>query len=155
MRAEEFQADRQSLQGILPPDPWVHQILPIREHWPRPRRLPGDQPLKEEVAMKKLLLASVIAIASAAAMIGPANAGRIQLGIGIGDGGYYDDYYGGYRPYYRDYYDDRYVYRPHYRYDPYDNGYRPRYYYRHHHRNCWYERHWRHHHRIVVRICRY
>lgn len=30
--------------------------------------------------MKKLLLASVIAIASAAAMIGPANSGRLEFG---------------------------------------------------------------------------
>ncbi len=55
--------------------------------------------------MKKLLLASVIAIASAAAMIGPASADSLRLGIGIGPA-YDDDYYGG------PYYDDPYVYRP-------------------------------------------
>ncbi|MET3524252.1 hypothetical protein [Mesorhizobium abyssinicae] len=100
--------------------------------------------------MKKLLLASVIAIASAAAMIGPASADSLRLGIGIGPT--YDDYYGDYGPYYG----DRYVYRPHYRYDVYDNGYRPRYAMRHN-RHCWteYRKHWRHHHRVIekIRIC--
>ncbi|TJX27716.1 MAG: hypothetical protein E5W21_31845, partial [Mesorhizobium sp.] len=92
--------------------------------------------------MKKLLLASVIAIASAAAMISPASADSLRLGIGIGPA-YDDDYYGAYRPYYGDPY-----YRPHYRYNVYDDGYRPRYYMRHH-RHCWteYRKHWRHHHR--------
>ncbi|WP_318012282.1 hypothetical protein [Mesorhizobium sp. CA10] len=64
--------------------------------------------------MKTLLLASVIAIASAFAVIGPANAGRLEFGIGIGDG-YYDDYYNDYGPYYGDdYYSDPYMYRPYY-----------------------------------------
>ncbi|AZO47896.1 MAG: hypothetical protein EOS58_18200 [Mesorhizobium sp.] len=100
--------------------------------------------------MKKLLLASVIAIASAAAMISPASADSLRLGIGIGPA-YDDDYYGAYRPYYGDPY-----YRPHYRYNVYDDGYRPRYYMRHH-RHCWteYRKHWRHHHRVIekIRIC--
>ena len=99
--------------------------------------------------MKKLLLASVIAIASAAAMIGPASADSLRLGIGIGPA-YDNDYYGG------PYYDDPYVYRPHHRYNVYDDGYRPRYSMRHH-RNCWteYRKHWRNHHRVIekVRIC--
>lgn len=103
--------------------------------------------------MKKLLLASVIAIASAAAMIAPASAGgRVTIG-----GGYADDYYGNddyYGPYYDD---DYYAVRPRYQYDVYDNGYRPRYYHRHD-RRCHIElvKHWRHHHRIVeeIRVCR-
>ncbi|WP_348639516.1 hypothetical protein [Mesorhizobium sp. M1D.F.Ca.ET.043.01.1.1] len=66
--------------------------------------------------MKKLLLASVIAIASAAAMIGPANAGRLEFGTA------------------REYYS----YRPHY--------YRNHYYFRHYRRcHVEYVRHWRHH----------
>ncbi len=74
--------------------------------------------------MRKLLLASIIAIAGASAMIAPANAGgRVVIGIG---NGYYDDYYnGGYRDYYR----DRYAPRPYYQYDAYDNGFR---YHRYH-----------------------
>ena len=52
--------------------------------------------------MKKLLLASMIAIASAAATIAPADA---HVFFGIGVGGYepspfYGPYYGGYRGYY-------------------------------------------------------
>ncbi|ESY54116.1 MULTISPECIES: hypothetical protein [unclassified Mesorhizobium] len=103
--------------------------------------------------MKKLLLASVIAIASVAAMIAPADA-RSRVIIGIG-GGYADDYNDGYYNSYGDY-GDRYSYRPYYQYDAYDNGYRPRYYHRHYHR-CHIElvKHWRHHHRIVeeIRVC--
>jgi len=99
--------------------------------------------------MKKLLLASMIAISAAAAMIAPANAGgRIVIGIGNG----YDDNY--YNDGYRDYYGDRYA--PRYQYDAYDNGFRYHRYHRHHHR-CHIElvRHWRHHHRVVeeVRVC--
>lgn len=110
--------------------------------------------------MKKLLLVSVIAIASAAAMIAPADA-RSRITIGIG--GYADDYYGndyynGYGDYYggyRDYYGPRYVYRPYYQYDSYDNGYRPRYYHRHHRCHIALVKHWRHHHRIIeeIRVC--
>ena len=106
--------------------------------------------------MKKLLLASVIAIASAAAMIAPANAGsRITIGIG----GYDDDYYGnGYYNGYGDY-GDRYAYRRYYQDESYDNGYRPRYYHRYHqYHRCHIAlvKHWRHHHRIVeeIRVCR-
>ena len=99
--------------------------------------------------MRKLLLASIIAISAAAAMIAPANAGgRIVIGIGNG----YDDNY--YNDGYRDYYGDRYA--PRYQYDAYDNGFRYHRYHRHHHR-CHIElvKHWRHHHRIVeeVRVC--
>lgn len=103
--------------------------------------------------MKKLLLASMIAIASAFA-IAPASAGSVQFGIGIGptyDPYYGDDYYGGYYPhrYYRhvyddDYYDrDSYVVRRHHRY--YRDDCRVRI-----------VKHWRHHHRVVERvvICR-
>ncbi|MER9328743.1 hypothetical protein NKJ26_16105 [Mesorhizobium sp. M0152] len=103
--------------------------------------------------MKKLLLASVIAIASAAAVTAPADA---RSGITIGIGGYADDYYG--NDYYNGYgdYGDDYVYRPHYRYNIYDNGYRPRYYHRYHRCHIEVIRHWRHHHRIVeeIRVCR-
>ena len=102
--------------------------------------------------MKKLLLASVIAIASAAAMIAPANAGsRITIGIG----GYADDYYGnGYYNGYGDY-GDRYAYRRYYQDESYDNGYRPRYYHRHHRCHIELVKHWRHHHRIIeeIRVC--
>ncbi|MBZ9736896.1 hypothetical protein LB534_18435 [Mesorhizobium sp. CA18] len=106
--------------------------------------------------MKTLLLASVIAIASAFAVIGPANAGRLEFGIGIGDGYYDDDY----RPYYGDdYYIDRYMYRPYYhQYYSYRPHYYRNYYFRHH-RRCQveYVRHWRHHHRVyeAIRVCRY
>ncbi|TJW33017.1 MAG: hypothetical protein E5W83_36160, partial [Mesorhizobium sp.] len=95
--------------------------------------------------MKKLLLASVIAIASAASMIPPANAG-VSIGIGTG---YDDDYY---VPRYRTYDtddDDSY-----YRRDVYDEeDYRPRYYHRYNRRcHVEYVKHWRHHHRIVEKI---
>lgn len=101
--------------------------------------------------MRKLLLASIIAISAAAAMIAPANAGgRVVIGIG---NGYYDDYY---NDDYGDYYRDRYFARPYYQYDAYDNGYRYHRYHRHH-RHCRIElvKHWRHHHRIVeeIRVC--
>ncbi|TPK39053.1 hypothetical protein FJ492_23000 [Mesorhizobium sp. B2-5-4] len=118
--------------------------------------------------MKKLLLASVIAVASAVAVMAPANAASITLGIG---NGYDDDYYvPRHRDYYGDYYRDYsdygpYYGRPHYRYNIYDDGYRPRYYGMHtryfgmHSRRCHTEvvKHWRHHHRIIerVRVCRY
>ncbi|KAA3446388.1 hypothetical protein C7I87_30490 [Mesorhizobium sp. SARCC-RB16n] len=98
--------------------------------------------------MKKLLLVSVIAIASAAAMIAPADA-RSHVFIGIGG---YDNYYG--NDYYDNYgdYGGRYVYSP---YDVYDNGYRPRYFHRDHRCHIEVINHWRHHHRIVeeVRVC--
>ena len=103
--------------------------------------------------MKKLLLASMIAIASAFA-IAPASADSVQFGIGIGgpsyDDRYYGDDYGTYRHrYYRPVYDD----------DYYD---RDRYVGRYHHRryrdDCRVRivKHWRHHHRVVERvvICR-
>jgi flavin-dependent dehydrogenase len=98
--------------------------------------------------MKKLLLASMIAMASAFA-IAPANAGSLQLGIGVGPG--YDGYYNDdYSPYYRHHRYYRHVYN-----DEYDNGgYVVRY---HHRRHCRTElvSHWRHHHRVVeeVRVC--
>ncbi|AZO53692.1 MULTISPECIES: hypothetical protein [unclassified Mesorhizobium] len=111
--------------------------------------------------MKKLLLASVIAVASAVAVIAPANAASITLGIG---NGYDDEYYvprhrDYYRDYYRDYSDDGPYYgRYHHRYSMYEGGYRPRYYGMYHHR-CHTElvKHWRHHHRVIerVRVCRY
>ncbi|AZO44442.1 MULTISPECIES: hypothetical protein [Mesorhizobium] len=99
--------------------------------------------------MKKLLLVSVIAIASAAAMIAPADA-RSHVFIGIGG---YNDYYG--NDYYDGYgdYGGRYVYSP---YDAYDNGYRPRYFHRHHRCHVELVTHWRYHHRITeeIRVCR-
>jgi len=107
----------------------------------------GIETLKQEVAMRKLLLASMVAIASAFA-IAPASAASVQLGIGVGPGyddGYYNDY-GGYYPhrYYRHVYND-----------DYDNGgYVVRYPHRHHCRTELVS-HWRHHHRVVeeVRVC--
>ena len=101
--------------------------------------------------MRKLLLASIIAISAAAAMIVPANAGgRVVIGIG---NAYDDDYYS---DGYRDYYGERYAPRPFYQYDAYDNGFRYHRYHRHH-RRCHIElvKHWRHHHRIVeeIRVC--
>ncbi|MBZ9962651.1 hypothetical protein [Mesorhizobium sp. BR1-1-2] len=100
--------------------------------------------------MKKLLLASVLAVASAVAVMAPANAASITLGIG---NGYDDDYYvPRYRHHYRDYSDDDGYYG---RYSMYDESYRPRYY---GHRRCHTEviKHWRHHHRVIerVRVCR-
>ena len=71
--------------------------------------------------MKKLLLASAIAVVTAAATIAPADA-RVFFGIGMGPfGGYepypfYGPYYGGYRDYYDDYYPGYVVRYPHYRY---------------------------------------
>ncbi|TPK88877.1 hypothetical protein FJ934_25715 [Mesorhizobium sp. B2-4-12] len=101
--------------------------------------------------MKKLLLVSVIAIASAAAMIAPASA-RSHVFIGIGGG--YNDYYG--NDYYNGYgdYGGRY-YGPYHAYDAYDDGYRPRYYHRYHRCRVELVNHWRHHHRVVeeVRVC--
>ncbi|MGX7873882.1 hypothetical protein ACVDG5_015020 [Mesorhizobium sp. ORM6] len=96
--------------------------------------------------MKKLLLVSVIAIASAAAMIAPADA-RSHVFIGIGGG--YNDYYG--NDYYNGY-GGRYVYSP---YDAYDNGYRPRYFHRHHRCRVELVTRWRYHHRVTeeVRVC--
>ncbi|TPM28241.1 hypothetical protein [Mesorhizobium sp. B2-3-4] len=96
--------------------------------------------------MKKLLLASVIAVASAAAMIAPADA-RSHVFIGIGG---YDNYYG--NDYYDGTYGGRYVYSP---YDTYDDGYRPRYFHRHHRCHLELVTHWRHHHRITeeIRVC--
>ena len=104
--------------------------------------------------MKKLLLASMVAIASAFA-IAPASADSIQLGIGVGppnyDDGYYRDDYSGYRHhrYYNRVYDDD--------NGPYANGgYVVREHWRHRH-HCRTElvSHWRHHHRVVdeVRVC--
>jgi hypothetical protein len=114
--------------------------------------------------MKKLLVASAIVVASA--VIAPANAGRIVIGVGDGyDDNYgngHGDYYGDQSPDYYgdgspDYYGDR---PPDYYGNDYstnDNGYRPRYYYRDHRHHCrtvLVEK-WRHHHRVVerVRIC--
>ncbi|MBN9253420.1 MULTISPECIES: hypothetical protein [unclassified Mesorhizobium] len=99
--------------------------------------------------MKKLLLASMIAVASATAMIVPANAG-VTIGIGTGyDDGYYGDDY--YRDDYGPYYPHRY-YRHVYNDDDYGGGYMMRH--RHHCRTEWVT-HWRHHHRVVerVRVC--
>ncbi|MES0134370.1 hypothetical protein NKJ88_05290 [Mesorhizobium sp. M0016] len=100
--------------------------------------------------MRKLLLASAIAITSAAATIAPANAGG-RVVIGIGNGYYDDDYNDSYGDHY-----DRYAPRPYYQYNAYDNGFRYHRYHRHH-RHCRIElvKHWRHHHRIVeeIRVC--
>lgn len=98
--------------------------------------------------MKKLLLVSVIAIASAAAMIAPADArSHVFIGIGGYDNYYGNDYYDGYGDY-----GGHYVYGP---YDAYDDGYRPRYFHRHHRCHIEVINHWRHHHRITeeIRVC--
>ncbi|MET3590653.1 MULTISPECIES: hypothetical protein [Mesorhizobium] len=108
----------------------------------------------KEAAMKRLLFASMIAIASAFA-IAPASAGSVQFGIGVGpsyDPYYGDDYYGGYYPhrYYRHVYDDDY-------YTPYRERYVVRYHNRYYSDNCRIKivKHWRHHHRVIerIRIC--
>lgn len=98
--------------------------------------------------MRKLLLASVIAVASAAATVAPADA-HVFLGFGVGgyEPFYGDPYYGGYRDYYDD--DPGYmVYPRYYRYH--------RYYFHHryHHRHFYYYHH-RHHHRHHHRYYRY
>ena len=106
--------------------------------------------------MKKLLLASVIAIASAAATVAPADAHGF-LGLGFGPFGGYGPFYGGpfyggpfydyggryYGPRYYDDYPGYVVRYPHYRYHRY---YYRHHYYRHHHRY-----HHRHHHRYYYR----
>ena len=102
--------------------------------------------------MKKLLIASVIAVASAVASIASASAATIEFGIG---NGYNDDYYDGpYSNYYRPRHADRY-YGDYGMYGDGD-GYRP--YHRHYRQRCWMEQevHWRHHHRVFedVRVCR-
>ena len=104
--------------------------------------------------MKKLLLASMIAIASPFA-IAPASADSIQFGIGVGPGyddGYYND---DYSPYYRHHRYYRHAYD-----DDYYTPYRDRYVVRYHNRyadNCRIRivKHWRHHHRVIekIRIC--
>ena len=99
--------------------------------------------------MKKLLLASMIAIASAFA-IAPASAASVQFGIGVGPG-YDDSYYGDYGGYYPHRY-----YRHVYNDDYYGDGYAMRYH-RYYRDDCRVEfvSHWRHHHRVVerVRVC--
>lgn len=94
--------------------------------------------------MKTLLIASLMAVASATAMIAPANAASIVLSP---DGAYVDQNNGDnyYPRRHRDYYDENAQYEG-------DNGYR-----RHHRHHCHMETvvHWRHHHRVVedVRVC--
>lgn len=112
--------------------------------------------------MRKLILASVIAIVSAATLATPANA-RVFLGgsyFGFGPwGDFYDSNgpYPFYGPYWGGpYYDDG----PRY-YGDYDGGYivrtPHRYYAYRPDRRCHLEsvKHWRHHHRVVerVRVC--
>ena len=93
--------------------------------------------------MKTLLIASLMAVASATAMIAPANAASIVLSP---DGAYVDQNNGDnyYPRRHRNYYDENAQYEG-------DNGYR-----RHPH-PCRIEQvvHWRHHHRVVeeVRVC--
>jgi hypothetical protein len=95
--------------------------------------------------MKTLLIASLMAVASATAMIAPANAASIVLSP---DGAYVDQNNGDnyYPRRHRDYYDEN------AQYEGNDNGYR-----RHHRHHCHMETvvHWRHHHRVVedVRVC--
>jgi hypothetical protein len=109
------QAGSRDFTGMLCREHPPHEIVTSQKGHP------GN--LKKEAAMKKLLLASMIAIASAFA-IAPASADSIQLGIGIGhpnyDDGYYGDDYSGYRHhrYYNRVYDDDnggYVVREHWR----------------------------------------
>ena len=110
--------------------------------------------------MRKLLLASVIAIASAAATVAPADAQFFGPGIGGPFGGFGvfggGPFYGG--PFYD--YGGRY-YGPRYRdyYPGYVARYPHRYYGHRHYRRCHVKwvRHWRHHHRVRERVwvCRY
>lgn len=100
--------------------------------------------------MKTLLIASLIAVASATAMIAPANAASIVLSP---DGAYVDQNNGDnyYPRRHRHYYDENAQYQGDNNYQG-DNGYR-----RHHHHHCRIEQvvHWRYHHRVVeeVRVC--
>ncbi|MDG4907011.1 hypothetical protein P9228_11265 [Mesorhizobium sp. WSM4898] len=121
--------------------------------------------------MRKLLLASVIAVATAAATVAPADAQGF-FGLGFGPFGGFSPFYGGPfggpfnggpfyggGPFYD--YGGRY-YGPRY-YRDYYPGYVARYphrYYRHrHYRHCHVKwvRHWHHHRRVLerVRVCRY
>ncbi|MBZ9756513.1 hypothetical protein LB524_14545 [Mesorhizobium sp. ESP6-5] len=109
--------------------------------------------------MKKLLLASLIAVASAAATVAPADAWGLP-GFGVGPFGGFGPFSGGAfygAPFYD--YGGRY-YGPRY-YGDYPS-YMVRYphrYSRHHYRRCRVKllRHWHHHHRVLerVRICPY
>lgn len=112
--------------------------------------------------MRKLLLASVIAIALAAALTTLADA-RIYPGTGGGYFGFgpFGDFYDSYGPYpsYGPYWGG-----PYYDYGPrsynnYDGGYVVRYPHRYASRQCRIEmvRHWSHHHwvRREARVCGY
>jgi hypothetical protein len=96
--------------------------------------------------MKTLLIASLIAVASATALIAPANAARIIIGT---EGAYVEDNNNDYGD---QYYRRHHHYDDNAQYDGYDNGYR-----RHHRHHCRIEQvmHWRHHHRVIeeVRVC--
>ena len=109
--------------------------------------------------MRKLLLASIIALASAAAMVAPADA-RVFLGgsyFGFGPFGDFYDSYGAY-PFYGPYWGG-----PYYDYGPrYHGGYvapYPHRYYAVRYRHCRIEtlRHRSHHHWVIreVRVCGY
>src|SRR5690349_14147621 len=100
--------------------------------------------------MKKLLLASAIAVASAVATVAPADA-HVFLGFGMGGYEPYPfyggPYYGCYRNYSDDYYPGYVVRYPHYRYYGYHRYHRYYiYHHRYHHRH-----HYRHHHRYYYR----
>ncbi|WP_027165825.1 hypothetical protein [Mesorhizobium sp. WSM3224] len=99
--------------------------------------------------MKKLLLASVIAVASAAATVAPADA-HVFLGFGVGGYESYPFYRGPYYGGYRDYYDDDYY--PGYMVYPRYHRY---YYYHHRHHHRYFYYHHRHHHRHHHRYYRY
>ena len=105
--------------------------------------------------MKNLIFASMIAIGSVAAFIGPTQAASIVI---EGDGGIYSpDYADQYSP------DNGEVYVRHYHSRDYDNNYGDSQYgdmqygdrqYRHHRHHCRTEiiEHWRHHHRVIERV---
>ena len=75
--------------------------------------------------MKKLLLASVIAIASAAAIATPANAGNVFLGGSYFDYGPFGDFYDSYgsAPVYGSYWGGPYLNYAPGEHDDYDGGY--------------------------------
>lgn len=107
-----------------------------------------------EVTVRKLILASVLAFATTAAVTSPTQAQFLFSPFGGYYGGY-GDFPLPYRHYYsRDYYGDPYYdpyyapYRPYYRYHHryYHRYYYPhRYHYRHHY--YYHHRHYHHHHR--------
>ncbi|MCX8570727.1 hypothetical protein [Aminobacter sp. MET-1] len=104
--------------------------------------------------MKNVIFASIIAVGSMAALIGPTRATSITI---EGDGGMYSD---GYSDRYSPDYGGMYVRHHHardYSGEQYGDMRDGNWQYRHHRQHCRTEiiRHWRHHHRVIeqVRVC--